>query len=52
MNKTRVLPPLTKSPLDGREYRGLQLANNMQVLLISDKQTDISAAALSVAAGE
>lgn len=44
--------PVTKSPLDKREYRGLTLANEMKVLLISDPLTDKAAASLSVAAGK
>jgi len=48
---SRLMPNITKSTLDLREYRGLELANKMKVLLISDPSTDISAAGLSVAAG-
>ena len=40
-----------KSPNDHREYRALELENRMQVLLISDAETDESAAALAVRVG-
>ncbi len=40
-----------KSPNDHREYRALELENRMQVLLISDSETDESAAALAVRVG-
>ncbi|KAL5237826.1 hypothetical protein ACI65C_005236 [Semiaphis heraclei] len=40
-----------KSKTDLREYRGLELKNGLNVLLISDPDTDISAASLSVAVG-
>lgn len=46
-----VSPPIIKSPLDKREYRGLTLNNKIKVLLISDSLTDKAAASLSVAAG-
>lgn len=42
---------ITKSQQDNRNYRGLQLANGLKVLLISDPTTDKSAAALSVEVG-
>ncbi|XP_037932560.1 insulin-degrading enzyme-like [Teleopsis dalmanni] len=42
---------IEKSPQDVREYRGLHLQNGMKVLLISDINTDLSAAALSVQVG-
>ena len=42
---------ITKSQQDNREYRGLQLANGLKVLLISDPSSDKSAAALSVEVG-
>ncbi|XP_035713273.1 insulin-degrading enzyme [Folsomia candida] len=44
-------PPIIKSPLDKREYRGLTLDNKMRVILISDSLTDKAAVSLSVAAG-
>lgn len=47
-----VVNDITKSPLDKREYRGVILPNNMKVILISDSQTDKSAASLSVAVGK
>lgn len=39
---------ILKSEQDTREYRGLVLDNGMRVVVISDPQTDKSAAALSV----
>ncbi|EDX11226.1 insulin-degrading enzyme isoform X1 [Drosophila simulans] len=42
---------IEKSLQDTRDYRGLQLANGLKVLLISDPNTDVSAAALSVQVG-
>ena len=42
---------ITKSPQDDRQYRGLILPNGLKVLLISDKTTDKSAAALDVNIG-
>lgn len=36
---------------DKRNYLGLKLTNNLKVILISDPETDISAAALSVHVG-
>lgn len=42
---------ILKSEEDKREYRGLVLDNGMRVILISDPQTDKSAAALSVEVG-
>ena len=43
---------ITKSPLDTRDYTFIRLQNDMKVLLISDKDTDKAAAALSVNVGE
>jgi len=43
---------LTKSPVDTRDYRFIRLQNDIKVLLISDKDTDKAAAALSVNVGE
>lgn len=40
-----------KSPMDQRDYRHLTLANGMKVLLISDPDTEKSAAAVDVGAG-
>lgn len=41
-----------KKPLeDLREYAGLKLQNQLKLLLISDPETDISAASLSVHCG-
>ncbi|KAK2490270.1 hypothetical protein MC885_013819 [Smutsia gigantea] len=42
---------IIKSPEDKREYRGLELANGIKVLLISDPTTDKSSAALDVHIG-
>ncbi|KAK9508348.1 hypothetical protein O3M35_005934 [Rhynocoris fuscipes] len=42
---------ITKSSEDKREYRGLELANNMKVILVSDPTTDKSAAAMCVNVG-
>ena len=50
--KLRVSDSLVKSASDKRNYRALVLENDMQVMLISDKDTDKAAAALSVAAGK
>ena len=43
---------ITKSPLDTRDYLFVRLQNDTKVLLISDKDTDKAAAALSVNVGE
>jgi len=40
-----------KSETDTRSYRALVLPNALQVILVSDPQTDMAAASLSVAAG-
>ena len=41
-----------KKPVeDNREYLGLKLSNQLKVLLISDPETDICAASLSVQIG-
>ncbi len=40
-----------KSPNDNRDYRYLELANKMRVLLVSDPSTDKAAAALSIYRG-
>ncbi|XP_045188841.2 insulin-degrading enzyme-like [Mercenaria mercenaria] len=42
---------ITKSAGDDRQYRALELQNGMRVLLISDKQTDKSSAAMDVYIG-
>ncbi|CAK1587423.1 unnamed protein product [Parnassius mnemosyne] len=42
---------IVKSQEDKREYRGLQLTNNLKVLLVSDPNTDKSAAAMDVNVG-
>jgi len=46
-----VFDAIAKPEADNREYRGLQLANGMKVLLISDSETDKSSAALDVHVG-
>lgn len=40
-----------KSPNDEREYRALVLDNGMQVLLISDAETDMAAASMDIRVG-
>lgn len=47
----RIEDHIVKSPEDKREYRGLELANGIKVLLISDPTTDKSSAALDVHIG-
>lgn len=42
---------IIKSPEDKREYRGLELANGIKAMLISDPTTDKSSAALDVHIG-
>ncbi|KAF8384801.1 hypothetical protein PRIPAC_73943 [Pristionchus pacificus] len=42
---------IVKSRVDKREYRGLLLANELKVLLMSDPEADKAAAALSVQCG-
>ena len=42
---------VTKSPIDQKLYRYLELDNRLKVLLISDSETDKSAAALDVYVG-
>lgn len=48
----KVYNDVPKSPRDDRVYRGLELNNNMRVLVISDPLTDKSAAALDVHIGK
>lgn len=43
---------IIKSAEDKRLYRGVQLDNDMKILLISDSTTDKSAAALDVNVGK
>lgn len=43
---------IVKSQEDNRKYLGLELKNKMNVLLVSDPQTDKSSAALDVYIGE
>ncbi|PFX29777.1 insulin-degrading enzyme-like [Stylophora pistillata] len=47
----KIYNNITKSPRDDRLYRGVELCNNMKVLVISDPTTDKSAAALDVHIG-
>lgn len=47
----RIGNHIIKSPEDKREYRGLELANGIKVLLVSDPTTDKSSAALDVHIG-
>lgn len=42
---------VTKSPNDQRDYRAIKLGNELEVLLVSDPETEKSAAALSVGIG-
>lgn len=42
---------ILKSTIDTRLYKALQLPNKLQCLLISDKDTEKSAAALNVEVG-
>ena len=42
---------VAKSPGDKRDYRSFELSNGLKCLLISDPETDYSAASLSVASG-
>lgn len=46
-----LCPPLEVSPLDLRSYRAVTLSNQLQVLLVSDKNSDKAAAAIDVAVG-
>lgn len=48
----KIYNNITKSPRDDRMYRGVELYNNMKVLVISDPSTDKSAAALDVHIGK
>lgn len=43
--------PIITSPYDTREYRALTLDNGLQVLLVSDPQTEKAAASLAVGVG-
>ncbi|XP_021361137.1 insulin-degrading enzyme-like isoform X2 [Mizuhopecten yessoensis] len=42
---------ITKSPQDRRQYRGLELNNGLKVMVISDPDTDKSAAAMDINIG-
>jgi len=52
MAPSTIVTNIVKSPLDKREYRGLVLPNDMKVLLVSDPETGMAAAPLSVAVGK
>lgn len=47
----RIFDKIIKPKVDDREYRGILLNNGLRVMLISDKTTDKSAAALDVNVG-
>ncbi|XP_078079642.1 insulin-degrading enzyme isoform X1 [Mustelus asterias] len=47
----RKVTDVIKSPEDKREYRGLELSNDIRVLLVHDPTTDKSSAALDVHIG-
>ena len=47
----KSLSTVIKSPNDDRQYRHIKLANEMDVLLISDSQAETSAASLDVYVG-
>ncbi|XP_030604512.1 insulin-degrading enzyme [Archocentrus centrarchus] len=47
----RVVSDVIRSPEDKREYRGLEFANGLKAMLISDPTTDKSSAALDVHIG-
>ncbi|XP_013911111.1 PREDICTED: insulin-degrading enzyme-like [Thamnophis sirtalis] len=47
----RITNEIIKSPEDKREYRGLELANGIKAVLISDPTTDKSSATLDVHIG-
>lgn len=42
---------IVKSSEDKREYLGLKLKNQLQIILISDPETDVAASSLSVYVG-
>jgi len=42
---------LEKPDLDDREYRVIQLANKLEALIVSDKETDKASASLAVNVG-
>ncbi|KAM3913652.1 insulin-degrading enzyme isoform 1-T1 [Leptodactylus fuscus] len=48
---SRVVDDVIKSPEDKRLYRGVELANGIKAMLISDPTTDKSSAALDVCIG-
>ncbi|MBT6503304.1 MAG: hypothetical protein HOK67_25720 [Deltaproteobacteria bacterium] len=54
VNPTAPAPTkeIIKSEYDSRSYRSLVLSNRLQVLLISDPETDQAAAAIDVAVGQ
>ena len=50
-NIVEVIEDIVKSSEDKRQYRGYVLSNGLKVVLISDPETDISAASLEVNVG-
>ncbi len=50
-SQNAVAGEVIKSPNDQREYRVVTLDNNIEIMLVSDPNTDKSAAALSVGVG-
>jgi len=49
--QSAIAGEVIKSPNDQREYRVLTLDNNIEIMLVSDPNTDKSAASLSVGVG-
>lgn len=47
----RRIDDIIKSEEDKRQYRGVELTNRMKILLVSDPNTDKSAAAMDVNVG-
>ena len=45
------MQPIVKSKCDAREYKFLELANKLRVMLIHDPEADKSAASLDVKVG-
>ena len=52
MNIIETYENIVKSPLDKRGYRGLKLGNELKILLISDRSTEISAVSMTVGVGK
>ncbi|PCJ45679.1 MAG: peptidase M16 [Gammaproteobacteria bacterium] len=49
--KSEVIATVATSPNDSRQYRAIRLSNELEVVMISDPESDKSAAALSVGVG-